>query len=315
MIGSYEMQRVEQYPSAPSGLPNVVVAGAPRCGTSALFSYLAAHPDAAGSSVKEVQYFMDAGSPVLRAEANYHRNGLDAYRGFFRKGIAEKPAASVVFEATPGYLYQETAVAVLPTLPTRPRFVFQLRKPSEQVYSSYVYSRHRAGNLPKDVSFREFAFGSDRLAASKSEFHRHALDFANYDKHLSGWVAACGDDRIRVGLLETMRESPRDYLAELAAWLGIDPDFYADYAFAVVNENAAVRIRALQGAARRISNLAGRRASGLRAAYRRVNMTSVPGASDDDRAVMAEIDERLQDASRRLGNRFALDVASAWGIS
>ena len=46
-------------------LPNVVIAGAPKCGTTSLFAWLADHPDVCGSNVKEARYFLDPGDPLF----------------------------------------------------------------------------------------------------------------------------------------------------------------------------------------------------------------------------------------------------------
>jgi hypothetical protein len=296
-------------------LPNFVIAGAPRCGTSALFTYLAAHPQVAASSVKETQYFMDADSALFHRDSNYLSQGVDGYRKYFAEGVRERPGAAIVFEATPGYMYQRTALESLPELPSRPRFLFQLRKPSAQVYSSYLYSLHQAGNLSHRVSFREFAFGTDRISNSTNEFHRRALAFAEYATFLAEWQVACGDERIRVSHLEAFRENPRRYMRDLATWLDIDPVFYDDYDFAVVNRNVAVRARGAQTLVRRLARpLSGGARNVARGLYRRVNTRSLPAPSDDDRAVMAEIDEHMQSINGALADRFHIDV-QAWSAA
>jgi hypothetical protein len=296
-------------------LPNFVIAGAPRCGTSALFTYLAAHPQVAASSVKETQYFMDADSALFHRDSNYLSQGVDGYRKYFAEGVRERPGAAIVFEATPGYMYQRTALEALPGLASRPRFLFQLRKPSEQVYSSYLYSLHQAGNLSHQVSFREFAFGTELISSSANEFHRQALAFAEYVGFLSAWQATCGDERIRVTRFEAFRENPRGYMRDLAIWLDIDPTFYDDYDFDVVNRNVAVRARAAQTMVRRLARpLAGRAREVARGLYRRANTRSLPTPSDDEGVVMAEIDERLQPANRQLADRFQIDLQT-WNVT
>lgn len=296
-------------------LPNFVVAGVPRCGTSALFAYLAAHPQVAASRVKETQYFVDAGSALLHRNSNYLQHGISGYTPYFAPSADETPHAPILFEATPSYIYQRTALAAMPTLPSRPKFLFQLRRPSEQIYSSYLYSLHRAGNLPRDVSLREFAFGSERMAASKNEFHRCALAFTDYESFLSQWRSACGDARIRVTCFETLRDDPHTYMRSLASWLGIEPDFYDEFDFTVVNRNVAIRSRAAQNVVHRLSPLLVGPARNLgRGVYHRMNTMTLSQPSADDRAVIAEIDERMWDANERLRERFDVDVR-LWGAA
>ena len=40
-------------------LPNVIIAGAPKCGTSSLYFWLSAHPEVKASMVKETFFFAD----------------------------------------------------------------------------------------------------------------------------------------------------------------------------------------------------------------------------------------------------------------
>src|SRR5689334_10681741 len=83
-------------------LPNLVIAGAPKCGTSSLYRWLADHPQAFGSAPKETFYLMDEGHPLLRKGSNFHTRGLAGYAEFF-DGRNEE--ARVIFEATTHYLY------------------------------------------------------------------------------------------------------------------------------------------------------------------------------------------------------------------
>ena len=88
-------------------LPNVVIAGAPKCGTTSLFAWLADHPDVCGSNVKEARYFLDPDDPLFDEISNFRDHGLAGYEAYFTD--CEERKAQVVLEATPVYLYQQTA--------------------------------------------------------------------------------------------------------------------------------------------------------------------------------------------------------------
>src|SRR5947208_13622101 len=76
-------------PGAVEGaLPNLVVIGAQKCGTSGLHYYLSLHPEISMSKPKELNFFI--------AERNYPR-GLDWYRAHF------DPTAKVRGESSPNY--------------------------------------------------------------------------------------------------------------------------------------------------------------------------------------------------------------------
>jgi hypothetical protein len=296
---------------APSNdLPNFVIAGAPRSGTSAVFTYLANHPQVAAPSVKELQYFVDRESVLFNPRANYLVNGLDGYRRYFTDGHHKKPRALITFEATPGYMYQSVAVDALPRLSSSPRFLFLLRKPSDQLYSSYLYSLHQAANLPRSVSFREFVFGSSRTTSSTNEFHRCALAFVEYAPFLCRWRAVCGSDRMRVTRYEDLRLDSRGYMRDLARWLGIDADFYNSTEFPVVNASGITRSRRLNVLARHFplpTTRAVRRVG--RPLYRLVNQLNTHESADrsnDAEEVISRIDDLMQPACHRLVDEFGM---------
>ena len=120
-------------------LPNFIMAGAPKAGTSSIHTWLADHPDALGSIPKETYYFVDPGTHMYEPARNI-ANGLDGYRIFFRPPANSAPR--VVFESTPSYLYYQTALEYLPDLETRPKFLFIVREPAAQIYSLYSYFKN-----------------------------------------------------------------------------------------------------------------------------------------------------------------------------
>ena len=111
-------------------LPTLIIAGAPRSGTSSVFRWLADHPDVLGATVKETFYFVDPGTHMFDSAKHFLSGGIEGYRQFFPRG--EKLPRHVV-EATPSYLYSELAIRELPRIPTRPHFIFLLRDPVSQI--------------------------------------------------------------------------------------------------------------------------------------------------------------------------------------
>ena len=63
-------------------LPNLVIAGAPKCGTTSIHRWLSAHPQSFGARQKELRYFVDEGYPLL-SRHNFKICGLQGYQKFF----------------------------------------------------------------------------------------------------------------------------------------------------------------------------------------------------------------------------------------
>ena len=61
-------------------LPNLIIAGAPKCGTTSLFRWIDEHPEAEGSSVKETCFFVDPQSHVFDPSSNFASGGLAVRR-------------------------------------------------------------------------------------------------------------------------------------------------------------------------------------------------------------------------------------------
>src|SRR5437870_3389808 len=118
-------------------MANAFIGGAPRCGTSALFHWLRAHPDVCAAQPKEPFYFLDAGHPFL-PRVSYHSHGFAGYVRYFAHWSRATPPR-VVCEASTHYLYSETALDVLTHADPVPRVLFVLRRPAQRVYSSFQY--------------------------------------------------------------------------------------------------------------------------------------------------------------------------------
>lgn len=287
--------------------PNLVIFAAPRCGSSSLFTYLSDHPQAAYPGEKELQYFMDPDSILFRPERNFRDHGEAGYRAIFSR----TPSADLVLEATPGYLYQETARHQVPALPGRPKLLAVLRRPEEQVYSVFHYAKHHSNILAEDVDFAEFVAGSPRIRALGSEFLSQPVANARYVEYLLPWREAAGRDRLAIVLLEDLQRDPRGQLEGLAGWLGIDSSFYADYGFDVRNPRQQFRWHRLRQWAgpigRRLPR--GRLRRRLKRLHDYVNSRAADGPDARDRAVMAELAEEFAPANRRLADAFGLDLA------
>ena len=226
-------------------LPNVVIAGAPKAGTSSLFSWIADHPDAVGSREKETYFFVDPGTHMYRPDFNA-MNGLEAYGSQF--DVPPGLAPRVILEATPGYLYMTQALERVPGLPTKPRCIFVLREPASQIFSLYQYFRDNWDWIPPEMSFDAFleAVRSRQEEFKGNELAQNALSFARYVDYLLPWQTRLGRERMFVTTFDALVADPAKTTKKIASWLDLDQAFYENYAFPHENETYAPRNRALQ---------------------------------------------------------------------
>lgn len=291
-------------------LPNLIIAGAPKCGTSSLFRWIADHPEAEGAAVKETCYFVDPQCHVFDPSSNFASSGLAAYQRFFP---VRNRAAKIRLEATPVYLYQASARQALPDIPTAPRFLFILREPARQVLSTYRYFSNNWTHLKRDVGFAAFVDLAERRDArlGANELLRDALANARYVEHLARWRERLGAARMRILLLEHVQADPNRVLGDTARWLGLDPGFYRDYGFPKENETYRVRSRAMQAANLRLRGLLAKTPvyKPLRALYRGLNTGTQPAElTARDLAALADLGLSYGDANARLAEMFDLDL-------
>jgi hypothetical protein len=167
-------------------LPNAVIAGVNKAGTTSLFHALAAHPDVTSSKVKETHFFdpYKYGEPPLP---------LREYSKFFPREIT----TPVLLEATPGYFYggDPLAKALDNALPDA-RIIVVLREPGERAFSWWRFCR-AALLLDSDISFGEYVRRCEKLGTSPESARDlvawRGLSGGLYSRYLPLWQDVFGD--------------------------------------------------------------------------------------------------------------------------
>lgn len=117
-------------------LPKLLVIGGQKCGTSALFQYLAQHPRMLPALEKEVEFF--------QSDLRYSY-GVEWYA---ERWPRKAPAGATRFEASPAYLITPgTAERIRRWLPDV-RLVALLRDPVSRAYSAWHMYRQQLGDDP-----------------------------------------------------------------------------------------------------------------------------------------------------------------------
>jgi hypothetical protein len=186
-------------------MPLLVLAGAPRCGTTSVFKWLGAHPDVCPSKEKETYYFIDEGYPLVRPSANYVHQGMPGYYSFFQHCAGSR--AKMLLEATPDYLYQRTPLEALPKL--NPKILFIFRKPSDRIYSFIKFAQNNISILDKSISFSEII----RKVKNDPDAIEHALvrdviKHSRYVHYVTGWIKAFGSENIYIAQFEQLERDP-----------------------------------------------------------------------------------------------------------
>ena len=129
--------------SAAGALPNLIIIGAQKCGTSGLHYHLGLHPEVSMSRPKELNFFIE--------ERNWPR-GEDWYRRHF------DPEAKVRGEASPNYTAFPQHVGVperMAQVVPDAKLIYVLRDPLQRIAAHWVHNyakRREKGTLAETLS-------------------------------------------------------------------------------------------------------------------------------------------------------------------
>jgi Sulfotransferase family len=233
-------------------LPNLIIAGVGKAGTTSLFSYLAQHPDICASRIKEANYF----TPLRHGE---ELEPLETYAAHFSHCGRER----YVMEATPVYFYggRPLISALKNTLPDA-RVIVTLRDPSPRLWSYFRFMKTRL-KIEREVSLDEYlelALQLRRRGMDRRREHNAYWAFSSgfYSDYISDWFEAFGS-AFRVVFFEDLVENPRSVVTLLCDWLGIDQEPAEGFDYSPENRTVLYRSRTFQRMALAVNN----RAEGL----------------------------------------------------
>jgi hypothetical protein len=211
-----------------------LIVGAPKAGTTSLFEYLRVHPQLHMPAEKEVHFF--------DIDRN-HRRGWDWYRSTVTHNA---PPGAVCGEATAEYMsgapYLDEAInepgdglaTVEETIPRRieralpdAKLICVLRDPVKRAYSHY-----RMMTLAH-VESRSFDEAVDQLLEPGAQSEARALRtrengyvvIGEYARVLEGFLRVFPRDQLKVLFSDDLSTRPRETVAEVFEFIGVDADF------------------------------------------------------------------------------------------
>jgi hypothetical protein len=231
-------------------LPNLIIAGVAKAGTTSLFTYLATHPDICPSKVKEVGYFgpLRWGNPLSLSLEEYsryfahcqgHRYVMEAFPGYF-------PGGKKVAEAIKQTLGDVTIILIF-------------REPVSRLFSLFTFYKSRL-KLRVEMSFREYVRLSESIPRDelqKTENHVYGgLEACYYGYLINYWFETFGDTAIKVLFFEQLRDNPYRAVAGIYDWLGLEYETPLSFDATVENKTMSFRNHFLQGIALKVNRLA-----------------------------------------------------------
>jgi hypothetical protein len=203
-------------------LPDFLVIGAPKAGTTALHAALARHPGLYLSAVKEPKFFLADGPPPDRGgpgDAQTYREHVwrqADYEALFRAA----PAGTLRGESTPFYLYDLAAQRRIRKLIPDAKLIVIVRDPVERAHSNWTHL-WSAGREPIGDFLRACAEEDRRVAAGWAAFW-HYLRLGRYGEQLEHLFTLFPRQQVLVFRYVRLLDEPTRVLAEICAFLGVD---------------------------------------------------------------------------------------------
>lgn len=183
-------------------LPNLLIIGAAKCGTTSLHYYLDQHPQVSMSRMKEVQVF---------ARTDW-QSRIDLYEQQFSPGALIRGEASPAYSMYPRFTaVPERVAATIPHV----KLIYLVRDPIERLLAHYAewFSLHLEDRSLADVL-------SDPLEPSNAY-----VWCSRYASQLDRYRERFPESQIMVVDSAELRVRRSDTLRDLFAFLAVEPDF------------------------------------------------------------------------------------------
>ena len=177
-----------------TALPNTILVGAAKAGTTSLCSDLEHHPDIYLYPSKETHFF-----------SFRYDQGIDYYRSLFRPS-----GQKIVMEASPEYSTrgqsQKSVDRMLQHIPDA-KLIYMVRNPMRRLESEYV---QELANGLKPVAFRDAVFDWD------------LIDGSLYEKNYQIFAKAFSPENVHVVFFEDYLSDKSGTVSALLRFLGVD---------------------------------------------------------------------------------------------
>jgi hypothetical protein len=209
------VQKMRQLAGQKGRLPDFLVLGAQKAGTTTLYDLIMQHPEAAPARTKELAFF-----------DRHYDWGLDWYKSNF------PDTGKLTGEATPCYLYSQPArERIAEHLPQSTKFIVLLRNPVDRAISHY-YHEKRLGyeglslSDALDMEARRLSESAEVLLGRRHENRSQGQSFSymdrgNYAAQLKAYFELFPRENFYIETSDRFFAEPNDVTGEIFGFLGL----------------------------------------------------------------------------------------------
>jgi hypothetical protein len=205
-------------------LPDFLVIGAPKAGTTALHAALAGHPELFMSPVKEPKFFLTDGPPPQRGggpgDVQTYREHVwrrEDYEALFDAA----PPGALRGESTLFYLYDRQAQQRIRALIPAAKMIAVLRDPVERAHSNWTHLW--SAGLDPIGDFPAACAAEDRRVAARWAHFWHYTRLGRYGEQLDHLFTVFPREQVFVLRYRDLVDAPTQTLDAICAFLGVRP--------------------------------------------------------------------------------------------
>lgn len=208
-------------------LPNFLIVGAAKSGTTSLSYYLRQHKQIYISPVKEPKFFTSEflnfplrGIGDNAVEKHIIKNFED-YRLLFKWATPDRKA---IGEASVDNLYyHEKAIKQIKKYLGDPKIIIILRNPISRAFSAYT---HLVRDDRENLSFEEGLMAEPKRMRENWEFMWFYKDVGLYHEQVKDYIESFSN--VKIYLTEDLENKPIDVIKDIFDFLNVDDDFIPD---------------------------------------------------------------------------------------
>ena len=222
-------------------VPNLFIVGAPKCGTTFLYTYLKKHPDIYFPNFKEPHFF---GSDLIRKNGAYNLSQKD-YNDLFSTD------KKIIGEASTFYIFSKKSAQEIYNHNPKAKIIIMIRNLVDLVHSLHAQFIFSGDEIVEDFS-KALDLEKSRLngknipkqttIVNKLFYTTNILSIPN---NIKTYINLFGIKNIRFIHLDEIKTNPKKVYKDTLDFLNIDSDFKID-TFKVVNKNKVYKYRIIR---------------------------------------------------------------------
>lgn len=217
-------------------LPDFLIIGAGKSGTTAILFQLGQHPQVFFPTLKEPNFLalegVDINDYEFEESREYHLRSIDKFEDYVALFKDAKPE-QLVGENSNQYIYSERAIENIKKYMPKAKLIALIRHPAERLISRYSHLERNNAVPTKDI---EAVFDRSSIWWRRPDLIPEGF----YGSHLEKYFANFDRDQLKVILYDDFKADNAGVLREVCEYIGVDPDFEAK-SEVVVNKSGKLK--------------------------------------------------------------------------